>query len=121
MLERRYVALCQFFKKEVEKKADGALLVWHNLISFPRVCRLLSLLDITEVLSKGLCLEQIGSVTVLHLETLNKRIFESLETLSDTDLRQGENISTRFGPHLAANTEDLCKSPPEFKGFVLSV
>ena len=78
-----------------------------------------SLMDIAEVLTKGLCLEQIGSVTVLHLDTLNKRLFESLEKLSDTELREGEKHSTRLGPHLSAYCDGLYEDPPMFKGIDL--
>ena len=121
MLERRYEAHVRFFKNEVDENAEGSLLCLRILISFSSVCRFLSLLDITETLTKALCLEQIGSVTVLHLETLNNRLFEALDQLIDTDVRAGEDIITRLGPHLAKHAKDLCKSPPEFNGIILKV
>ena len=121
MLERRYVALCRFFEKEVIAKEQGSLLCLRILTNFSKVSRFLSLLDITENLTKALCLEKIGSVTVLHLDTLNKRLFESMDMLIDTDLQSGEDISTRFGVHLARHVKDLCKNPPQFKGVELRV
>ena len=103
-----------FFSNEVEAKEEGALLIWRKMTNFPRVCRFLSLLDITEVLTKSLCLEQIGSVTVLHLDTLNNRLFESLDELIDTDMRRKEKVYVRFGVNLAEHAEDLSKTPPKF-------
>ena len=121
MLKRRYIALLCFFSNEVEAKEEGALLIWRKMTSFPRVCRFLSLLDITEVLTKSLCLEQIGSVTVLHLDTLNNRLFESLDELIDTDMRRKKKVYVRFGVNLAEHAEDLSKTPPKFQGFDLHI
>ena len=75
MFYRRYQAICLFMKNQIDLKERGALTLYRILTSFSFVCRFLCMLDITEVLSKSLCLEQIGSVTVLHLETLNNRLY----------------------------------------------
>ena len=77
------------------------------------------MLDITEVLTKSLCLEQIGTVTVLHLETLNKRLFGSLDELADTDIRH--NNKYRFGTYLAKHAAALNKPKPEFNKIALLV
>ena len=77
------------------------------------------MLDITEVLTKSLCLEQIGTVTVLHLETLNKRLFGSLDELADTDIRH--NNKYHFGIYLAKHAAALNKPKPEFNKIALLV
>ena len=88
------------------KKEKLEQLVFSEINS-PRACRLISLLDITEVLSNGPCLEQSGSDTVLNLETLNNMIFESLETLSDTDPHQDKRFLPVLG-FLLERTPKTC-------------
>ena len=119
MLYRRYHAFSIFMKNEVDSKEKGALRVYRILTNFHLVCCFLSMLDITEVLTKSLCLEQIGSVTVLHLETLNKRLFASLDKLADTDIRH--NNKYRFGSYLAEHAAALNKLKPEFNKISLCV
>ena len=119
MLYRRYHALCIFIKNEVDLKEKGALRVYRILTSFHWVCRFLCMMDITEALTKSLCLEQIGSVTVLHLEALNRRLFASLDKLADTDIRKHDTF--RFGDYLAKHGINLDKQNPEFKKISLIV
>ena len=76
------------------------------------------MLDITEVLSKSLCLEQIGFVTVLHLETLNNRLYAALNELGDTPIRQ--NRKFRFGTQLKKHARDLAQSQPTFHNIIIS-
>ena len=110
-----------FFEKEVIAEEEGSLLCWRILTSFSNVTRFLSVLDITENLTKALCMEQIVSLTVLHLDTLKKRIFESRNMLIGSDLHSGEDISSRFGDYLARHVKDFCISPPTSKEFDLRV
>ena len=55
------------------------------------------LLDITEVLTMKLCLEQITSLTVLHLDTLNKRL---ISFLGDESLNQDVEVGLRKLEHV---------------------
>ena len=119
MLYRRYEALVCFFKDEVEEGTKGSLLILRQLTSFHFVCRFLSLVDVTEVLTKGLCLEQMHSVTVLHIGTLNKEIFQNLDELIDSNFRENEDIGCRFGPRLKKHAKSLYKYPPSFLSFEL--
>ena len=82
-------------------------------------CRFLCMMDITEALTKSLCLEQIGTVTVLHLGALNRRLFASLDELADTDIRKHDKF--RFGNYLAQHGPSLNKQKPEFKNIALFV
>ena len=119
MLYRRYHALCIFMKNEVDSKEKGALRVYRILTSFHWVCRFLCMMDITEALTKSLCLEQIGTVNVLHLGALNRRLFASLDELADTDIRKHDKF--RFGFYLAKHGHSLNKQKPEFKNISLFV
>ena len=119
MLYRRYPALCIFMKTEVDSKEKGELRVYRILTSFHWVCRFLCMMDITEALTKSLCVEQIGTVTVLHLGALNCRLFASLDKLADTDIRKHDKF--RFGFYLAKHGHSLNKQKPEFKNISLFV
>ena len=119
MLYRRYCALCLFMKKQVDAKDPGALRVYRILLNLHCVCRFLCMLDITETLTKSLCLEQIGSVTVLHLSTLNNRLFVALDDLADTAIVQ--NNKYRFGEYLRKHAAELSRPIPMFKGVKLVV
>ena len=76
-------------------------------------------MDNTEAQTKSLCLEQLGTVTVLHLGALNRRLFASLDELADTEIRKHGRF--RFGHYLAKHGPSLNKQKPEFKNISLFV